>query len=89
MTATSRRTITVRVLLFASYADRLGREELAVQLEAPATVADVIASLRRGQAEAEALPERPLTALNRVHVPGSSVVHDGDELALLPPMAGG
>ncbi|PYP35551.1 MAG: hypothetical protein DMD46_11970 [Gemmatimonadetes bacterium] len=35
------------------------------------------------------LPERPLTAVNLKHVKLDATVQDGDEVALLPPIAGG
>jgi molybdopterin converting factor small subunit len=36
-----------------------------------------------------ALPERPLAAVNLRHVKLDAPVGDGDEVALLPPLAGG
>ncbi|HEY9013614.1 MAG TPA: hypothetical protein VIM84_00950, partial [Gemmatimonadales bacterium] len=38
--------ITVRVLLFASYAELLGRDAVELSLPAPARVADALARLR-------------------------------------------
>jgi len=38
---------------------------------------------------AERIPERPMVALNQTHSKLAAQVADGDELALLPPMAGG
>jgi len=38
---------------------------------------------------ASALPAQPLAALNLRHVRLDAPVSDGDELALLPPLAGG
>jgi molybdopterin converting factor small subunit len=81
--------MTVRVLLFATYADLLGRTLVEVALPSPATVADVLSELRDLHPVAGRLPPRPLVALNQVHARLDSPVADGDELALLPPMAGG
>jgi molybdopterin converting factor small subunit len=36
-----------------------------------------------------ALPERPVVALNSVYSALDAPLHDGDELAFLPPVAGG
>lgn len=81
-------TITVRVLLFASYAELLGRDALVLQLESPATVADAIERLRN-EPGGNRLPAKLLCALNLAQVgPGASLT-PGDELALLPPLAGG
>lgn len=77
------------MLLFAAYADLLGRTSVDLELPAPATVADVIHHLRERVPGAGALPERPLAALDRMHALPSQLVPPGSELALLPPMAGG
>jgi molybdopterin converting factor small subunit len=79
----------VRVRFFASYADLVGREETGLELPFPATVADVVRRLREQFPWARPLPERPLTAVNLRHVPLETPVVAGDEVALLPPLAGG
>ncbi|HTS89611.1 MAG TPA: MoaD/ThiS family protein [Gemmatimonadales bacterium] len=81
--------MTVRVLLFALYADLLGQAAVEVGVPAPATVADVLRELRRRVPGGNRLPDRPLVALNQVHARLDSPVGEGDELAVLPPMAGG
>jgi molybdopterin converting factor small subunit len=81
-------TVTVRVLLFASYAERLGLNSLEVEVRSPATVAQVLDGLRRRPGGAE-LPARPLCARNLAHVSLDEPVASGDEIAILPPLAGG
>lgn len=81
--------MTVRVLLFARYAELAGREAVEVSISAAATVGDVLQQLRGSIPGAESLPERPLVAVNQVHARLDTPVADGDELAVLPPMAGG
>jgi molybdopterin synthase catalytic subunit len=78
----------VRILLFASYAERLGLERLEAALPAGATVADALDYLRALPGGAE-LPRRPLCARNLTHVGTDARLADGDELAVLPPLAGG
>jgi molybdopterin synthase catalytic subunit len=80
---------TVRVRFFARYAELVGRAETAVSVPLPATVGDVLARVRAALPGARALPERPLTAVNLKHVKLDARVQDGDEVALLPPIAGG
>jgi molybdopterin converting factor small subunit len=80
---------TVQVRFFASYADLVGREEMGLELPLPTTVADVIRQLREQFPWARPLPERPLAAVNLCHVPLEAPVVAGDEVALLPPLAGG
>lgn len=80
---------TVRVKFFASYAELVGREETGVELSFPATVDDVLRRLRRDFAWARPLPERPLAAVNLRQVGLDAPVNAGDEVAFLPPLAGG
>jgi molybdopterin synthase catalytic subunit len=81
--------MSVRVLLFAIYADLAGRESVELSLAAPATVGDLLRQLRIAVPGAARIPARPLVAVNQVHAGLDSPVRDGDEVALLPPMAGG
>ncbi|HEY6222186.1 MAG TPA: MoaD/ThiS family protein [Gemmatimonadales bacterium] len=74
---------------FARYAELVGADEHALSLVLPATVADVVRRARDEIPGAAAIPERPLAALNLRHVQLEAQVNDGDEVALLPPMAGG
>jgi molybdopterin converting factor small subunit len=88
MTTAAPPTITVQVLVFASYAERLGSEPLTVTLPAPATIAAVVEHLRRLPG-GELLPPKPLCARNLAHAHPADPVADGDEIAVLPPLAGG
>ncbi len=88
MTGTAVSTITVRVLLFASYADVLGLDELELTIDKPATVDDALSHLR-SLPGGKRLPSKPLCAVNLQHVPSTTTLSSGDELALLPPLAGG
>lgn len=74
--------------MFASYAEQLGTESVEVTVAAPACVGAVIERLRRLPG-GDRLPARPLCALNLAHVDADTPVAQGDELALLPPLAGG
>ena len=51
--------MTITVLLFASYADALGRPHIEVPLATGATVAQVVASVR-ASGDPSRLPTRPL-----------------------------
>jgi molybdopterin converting factor small subunit len=88
MPAAAPAIVTVRVLLFASYAEHVGAESLEVTLSSPATVADVIAHLR-ALPGGHLLPPKPLCARNLVHAGQDESVSEGDEIAVLPPLAGG
>ncbi|MEO8336278.1 MAG: MoaD/ThiS family protein [bacterium] len=80
--------MSVTVLLFASYADALGVPSVSVELPAEATVADVLAALA-GRPGADQLPAMPLVAVNQRYAVASTRVSAGDEIALIPPVAGG
>ncbi len=82
-------TVTVTVRVFARYAEVLGLEEVTLELGEPATVGDAMNLLRSSIPNGSQLPERPLVAINREHVLAETSLQDGDELALLPPLAGG
>ncbi len=81
-------TLTVRVLLFASYAETLGFDTVELALDSAATVGDALERLR-ALPGGERLPPRPLCALNLSHVKADALLAPGDELAVLPPLAGG
>lgn len=80
--------VTVRLLLFGSYADRLHLDTVELTLPAPASVRDVLDHLRTLPG-GDGLPARPLVALNLSHVGPDARLAEGDELAVLPPLAGG
>lgn len=79
---------THRVATFARYAELMGDDLLEVQLPEPATVMDLIAALR-SLPGGELLPAEPLIAVNLRQAAPTAPIALGDELALLPPMAGG
>jgi molybdopterin converting factor small subunit len=89
MTTKGTGTATIRVRLFARYAELVGRAEAAVSVPLPATVGDVVRRLRDDIPAARALPERPLAAVNLRQARLDAQVNNGDEVALLPPIAGG
>jgi molybdopterin converting factor small subunit len=75
-------------LLFASYAEALGFDQVELSLEQPATVEDAVTRLR-ALPGGEKLPSRPLCALNLAQAAPGDSLSPGDELALLPPLSGG
>ena len=80
--------MTVTVLLFASYADALGKPAVELALPAGATVADVMAGIVRHPG-GDRLPPAPLVAVNERYATPEQVLRPGDEVALIPPVAGG
>jgi molybdopterin converting factor subunit 1 len=80
--------MSVTLLLFASYADALGAPSLSVDLPEPATVADLLRVVRE-RPGAHVLPKAPLVAVNQRYAHTSTPLTSGDEVALIPPVAGG
>ncbi len=78
----------VRVLLFASYADAVGQSELSVEMADGSILRDVVDRVR-GMAGTTTLPPTPLLALNEAYASEHQTVGDGDEIAIIPPVAGG
>lgn len=80
--------MSIPILLFASYADAFGARVLDVPVVAPCTVGDVVNAMRALPGGAR-LPRVPLVAVNRVWVGLENGVAPGDEVAVIPPVAGG
>jgi molybdopterin converting factor small subunit len=81
-------TVTVRVLLFASYAELLGHDAMELVLDSPATVADAVRRLRSTPG-GDRLPPKLLCAVNLAQARPDAALTSGDELAILPPLSGG
>jgi molybdopterin converting factor small subunit len=79
---------TVTVQLFASYAESFGGPTLEIPVEVGATVRDLVDSIRMLPG-AYSLPESPRVAVNRRFASFDQLVGPRDEVALIPPVAGG
>jgi molybdopterin converting factor subunit 1 len=80
--------MTVSILLFASYAEALGASTLALEVSPGATVRDVVDRVR-GLTGGARLPRDVVVAVNECYATSDQVVGSGDEIALIPPVAGG
>ena len=76
------------VLLFASYAEAFDSDRVDVDVPAGAVAGDVVTALRARPGGAT-LPPQPMVAINRRHVRPDHPVSPGDEVAVIPPVAGG
>ena len=75
------------VLLFASWADALGGSAVEIELPDGATVADVLVAVG-ARAAGKVLP-KPMVAVNQRYARPEQVVSAADEIAIIPPVAGG
>jgi molybdopterin synthase sulfur carrier subunit len=79
---------TIRVRLFARYAELLGAEVIDLPSAGMTTAGDVLAHIRALPGGA-GLGESTLMAVNLKQAALDSRVAPGDEVAVLPPLAGG
>ncbi len=80
--------MTIRVLLFASYADAVGAPEVRLDLPEGARVRDVLAGVKR-MVEGKRVPANPMVAVNERYAAADHPVLPTDEVAIIPPVAGG
>ena len=79
----------VRLLFFAVLREIAGTGERDVSLDEGATARDVWESLRRSYARLADYTQPPMVAINESYADPDAVLRDGDELAFIPPVAGG
>lgn len=82
-------SLPVTTLFFAAYRDLVGTAELSVEVGEGATVSDLVRELRGRGPGFDALPAEPAVAVNRRYAALSEPLHAGDEVAFIPPVAGG
>ncbi len=78
--------MNVSVRVFAAYADVVGSDVASVTLPDPATVADLRIAVA---ALSPRLPPRPLIAVNEEYATDDVSITAADEIAVIPPVAGG
>ncbi len=81
--------VQINVLFFAVFRERLGRDSQELELPQGATAADAIAALASEHEAVASLQGRFRVAVNREMVADDHPLGAGDELALIPPVAGG
>jgi len=81
--------LQVRIRLFAIHRERVGSSQLLVHLDNQATVADLVVQLAQQYPELATLSSTARYAVNREYAPTTQILQDGDEVALIPPVAGG
>ena len=79
----------VRVKLFAIVKERAGVAEAAMELPDGATVAAAARALNEKFPAIADFLRRAAYAVNREYVDAATVLRDGDELAVIPPVSGG
>lgn len=78
----------ITVQFFAAYADILGKKSADFELRPGARVKDLLENIQT-LPSAERLPPKPLIAVNLAYASLDRPLLPGDEIALIPPVAGG
>jgi molybdopterin converting factor subunit 1 len=81
--------LTIRVRLFAQAREIAGHSELSLDSVPAMNVASVRRELVRRHPLLEPLLERSVLAVNREYAADDRPVQPGDEVAVVPPVAGG
>ncbi len=79
----------VRLKFFSILKNRLGGSERELSLDRPVSIGDLFFRLIGNRTEAERMIRFIRFAVNNEYVPPDTLVHNGDEVAMIPPVSGG
>ena len=79
----------VRVRLFAGLKELIGQQDITVDLPEGASVGDLREKLRRDIPRLASFLPSLVCAVNEEYRLTEYPLHDGDEVALIPPISGG
>lgn len=79
----------IRLLFFAVLRDLAGKSETELTLPEGARARDVWQTLREQYHDLAEYEQPPLTAINEAYASPDTPLREGDELAFIPPVAGG
>ena len=77
------------MLLFGQLKDIVGREEDSLDLEPGARLTAVMAHYAQRYPKFQGLTSSIACSINQEYAPGTTVLREGDEIGLLPPVSGG
>jgi molybdopterin converting factor subunit 1 len=81
--------IHIQVKLFAIARDIVGADSVTLTLPENSLAEDALNSLFQHHPTLRQWREHLRVAVNREYSPTSTPLHDGDELAIIPPVSGG
>lgn len=82
-------SVRITVKFFAILKDRAGTDHTVLDLAGGSTVDHALQSIKGCYPNVTKDLARSAVAVNRNYVKGGTVLQDGDELALIPPVSGG
>ena len=83
------RPMKVRLLLFAVLRDITGKSVAELSLADGTRASEVWQTMRRDYPQLAGYAQPPLIAVNESYASPDTLLRDGDELAFIPPVAGG
>ena len=81
--------MNVRLLYFAVLRDITGKSDAVVSLKEGTRASDVWQNLRAEYPQLADYRQPPMIAVNESYAAPETVLREGDELAFIPPVAGG
>jgi molybdopterin synthase catalytic subunit len=81
--------VKITVQFFSFFRQLTGQTEMPVELPAPATVADLLAALYRQHPRLQEAEKTTLIAVGVEFAKPQDSLHEGDVVALMPPLQGG
>lgn len=82
-------TMTCTILVFAQLTDVLGTSQLSLQLPDNATANGALDALHKQYPDLQRHRATLAVAVNERYATLDTALHDGDTLALIPPVSGG
>ena len=81
--------MTVKVLLFAAARELVGKEEIEIELDEPATIDQLRGALQRRYPQLNDLLSASNWAVNQTYVGPGHPLENGCQVGLIPPVSGG
>lgn len=82
-------SIRVQVLFFGAARDASGKADVQLSLQSPATAGGALLQVLETFPDLRRFGRSLLLAVNQEYANPEQEVHDGDELAVFPPVSGG
>jgi MoaD family protein len=81
----------VMIKFFAVMKKLVGRESMEIKIDTPTTLKDILNQVEKDIPKIRQIIKegRSLISINQEMADENTIVHSGDEIAILPPFAGG
>ena len=79
----------VRIKLFAAARELVGCNELELEVDDPAMIADIRCALERAHPELQTIMRHALWAIDAEYADEQTLVSQHSDIALIPPVSGG